>query len=88
LLAKMLRLDVDTPGSKPVVVALGLRNPWRYAFDARTHALYIGDVGQKLWEEIDVVPFSALAPLPKSANFGWNAQARDPGLVVRSRPRR
>lgn len=72
LLAKMLRLDVDTAGSKPVVVALGLRNPWRYQFDPKTGNLYIGDVGQNLWEEIDVIGFSALKPLPASPNFGWN----------------
>ncbi len=72
LLAKMLRLDVDKPNSKPQIVAFGLRNPWRYAFDPKTKHLYIGDVGQNLWEEIDVIPFAALQPLPKAPNFGWN----------------
>jgi len=72
LLAKMLRLDVDKPGSKPEIVAIGLRNPWRFAFDSKTKDLYIGDVGQNLWEEIDVVSFGTLKPLPDAPNFGWN----------------
>ena len=68
LLAKMLRLDVDTPGARPEIVAKGLRNPWRYSFDAATHDLYIADVGQNLWESIYVVPADRLT----GHNFGWN----------------
>jgi len=69
LLGKMLRLNVDTPNSKPEIWAKGLRNPWRYSFDRATGDLYIGDVGQDLWEEIDYVK----APMPKAIlNFGWN----------------
>jgi glucose/arabinose dehydrogenase len=49
---------------------MGLRNPWRFSFDRATGDLFIGDVGQGAWEEIDSVPASALAePGP---NFGWN----------------
>jgi glucose/arabinose dehydrogenase len=80
LLAKMLRLDVDAePRSGPAkvaVVAKGLRNPWRYAFDRATGDLWIADVGQNDWEEIDVVPFARLVPVPPGEaaplNFGWN----------------
>ncbi len=74
LLGKMLRLDVDERGDRPraVVVAKGLRNPWRYSFDPATGDLWIADVGQNRWEEIDVLPAAALAAA-KPANFGWNA---------------
>jgi glucose/arabinose dehydrogenase len=65
-LAKLLAIEVDSGAVD--VVAKGLRNPWRYAFDARTHDLYIGDVGQDRLEEIDVLPFAEL----RGANFGWN----------------
>lgn len=81
LLGKLLRLDVDrgnpyaipadnpfaAGGGAPEVWALGLRNPWRFAFDLRTGDLYIGDVGQNAWEEIDFLPAGA----PGGANFGW-----------------
>jgi len=69
LLGKMLRLDVDRPNVRPEIVAKGLRNPWRYSFDRKTGDLYIGDVGQNAWEEIDVVAFPQLGDRP---NFGWN----------------
>lgn len=83
LLGKILRIDVDggTPyaippnnpfvneaGKKPEIWAYGLRNPWRFSFDPQTDDLYIGDVGQNLWEEIDYLP----AGSPGGANFGWN----------------
>ncbi len=67
LLAGMLRIDVDTPGAKPEIVLKGLRNPWRYAFDRKTGDLYIGDVGQDQWEEVDVVPAGVTG-----LNLGWN----------------
>jgi len=67
LLAKILRFDVDGPDPKPEMVHYGVRNPWRYWFDAVTHDLYIGDVGQNLWESVDVVP-----PDGKVHNMGWN----------------
>jgi glucose/arabinose dehydrogenase len=47
--------------------AVGLRNPWRFSFDRATGDLYLGDVGQWLREEIDVVPAGTGA----GANFGW-----------------
>ena len=77
LLGKILRLDVDSadpytvPGDNPFgneVWAYGLRNPWRLSFDRTTGNLYIGDVGQNQWEEIDFLP----AGSPGGANFGWD----------------
>ncbi|HLU65814.1 MAG TPA: PQQ-dependent sugar dehydrogenase, partial [Kofleriaceae bacterium] len=67
-LAKMLRIDVDAARPRPVIVQHGLRNPWRFAFDSKTGDLYIGDVGQDRYEEIDVVAARDLV----GANFGWN----------------
>ena len=67
-LAKIWKLDVDTPGAQPVLVAYGLRNPWRFSFDRATGDLYIGDVGQNMWEEVDYVPRSQVGRL---WNFGW-----------------
>jgi len=63
LLGKMFRLDPS-----PKILAQGLRNPWRYALDRATNALYIGDVGQNKWEAVDVVPLDTL----EGRNFGWN----------------
>jgi glucose/arabinose dehydrogenase len=54
-------------GKRGEIWAYGLRNPWRYAFDAATGSLYIADVGQALKEEVDVV-----AATLKPANYGWN----------------
>ena len=54
-------------GKRGEIWAYGLRNPWRYAFDAATASLYIADVGQDLKEEVDVV-----ATTLKPANYGWN----------------
>lgn len=66
LLGKLLRLDVRTqPGSRPEIWALGLRNPWRFAFDAGQ--LYIADVGQDQREEIDLEPATQ-----GGLNYGWN----------------
>lgn len=82
LLGAMLRLDVDggdpyaVPADNPFVGqagargeiwALGLRNPWRFSFDRSGTRLYIADVGQNAWEEIDVVDASQAG-----LNFGWN----------------
>ncbi|HEY3296366.1 MAG TPA: PQQ-dependent sugar dehydrogenase [bacterium] len=78
LLGKLLRIDVDSafpyaiPPTNPWAVrheiwAKGLRNPWRWSFDRATHDLYIGDVGQGAWEEIDV----QAAGSPGGENYGW-----------------
>jgi glucose/arabinose dehydrogenase len=83
LLGKLLRLDIDSaqpyaaPKDNPAatnadfapeVWAMGLRNPWRFTFDRATGDLYIGDVGQNQWEEIDFQPADAVGGL----NYGWN----------------
>jgi len=81
LLGSLLRLDISgdpytIPPSNPFVGqagkrgeiwAKGLRNPWRYAFDAPTGLLYVADVGQNLHEEVSVVPASQAG-----VNYGWN----------------
>lgn len=79
LFGKLLRIDVDSGrpygipptnpfangGGAPEVYVYGLRNAWRAAFDG--DLLYIADVGQNRWEEINVMPISAAG-----TNFGWN----------------
>jgi glucose/arabinose dehydrogenase len=67
LLGKMFRLDL-APGAAPKILSQGMRNPWRYALDRATNDLYIGDVGQNLWEEVDVIPLDALS----GKDFGWS----------------
>jgi glucose/arabinose dehydrogenase len=69
-LGKLLRINPLKRGARWQIVGLGLRNPWRYSFDRATGDLYIGDVGQDSWEEIDYRPASAIATL---ANYGWRA---------------
>jgi glucose/arabinose dehydrogenase len=66
-LGKLLRIAVDRPGAPVTIAAYGLRNPWRFAFDRGN--LWIGDVGQSAWEEIDFLPRVRLGSLP---NFGWH----------------
>jgi glucose/arabinose dehydrogenase len=58
---------VGRAGTRPEIWAMGLRNPWRYSFDRLTGALYLADVGQNLWEEVDVEP-----PGAGGRNYGWN----------------
>jgi glucose/arabinose dehydrogenase len=65
-LAKLLRTDPLKPKPSWEIAGYGLRNPWRFSFDRSTGDLYIGDVGQGQWEEIDYRPRGA--PV---ANFGW-----------------
>lgn len=59
---------VEQAGARPELWATGLRNPWRFSFDRATGDLWIGDVGQDAWEEID---FQA-ADSPGGENYGWN----------------
>jgi glucose/arabinose dehydrogenase len=56
-----------TPGYRGEIWALGLRNPWRFSFDAATGDLYIGDVGQNQYEEIDYQPAASSG----GENYGW-----------------
>ena len=73
LLGKILRLDPAHPGSKPDVVGVGLRNPWRFSFDRKNGDLWVGDVGESAFEEVDHVSWPWRGPL----NFGWDASRAD-----------
>ena len=53
--------------------ALGLRNPWRWSFDRDTGDMFIGDVGQNTWEEVDYEPWSSIGGL----NYGWRCYEGD-----------
>jgi len=84
LLGKILRIDTESmntgyqipPGNpfagqaerRGEIWAYGLRNPWRFSFDRQTGDLYIGDVGQGTWEEVDFQPASS----PGGENYGWD----------------
>jgi len=78
LLGKILRIDINSdstytvpkdnpfvgkPDVKPEIWAYGFRNPYRFSFDKATKQLFAGEVGQDLWEEVDIVT--------KGANYGW-----------------
>ena len=82
LLGKILRIDVDSgetyavpadnpfagqDGARPETWAYGLRNPWRFSFDRQTGDLWIADVGQGDWEEIDFQPAGSRG----GENYGW-----------------
>jgi glucose/arabinose dehydrogenase len=60
----------DGAGGRPEVWLYGVRNPWRFSFDRATGDLWIGDVGQNEWEEIDQL--QAAAGGGRGANLGWN----------------
>lgn len=85
LLGKLLRIDInggspyaipaDNPfvamaGAAPEIWSYGLRNPWRFSFDRQNGDLYIGDVGENRFEEVDVAP--AATGRGAGANFGWD----------------
>ena len=67
-LGKLLRTNPLRRGSGWQAVALGLRNPWRFSFDAAGN-LWIGDVGQNTWEEVD---YRNAARVGRLANYGWS----------------
>ncbi|MBI2380799.1 MAG: PQQ-dependent sugar dehydrogenase [Gammaproteobacteria bacterium] len=78
ILGKLLRLDVSSPsgyaipednpyargGGRPEIWASGLRNPWRFSFDAKTGTLWLADVGQDAYEEVN--------RMVAGGNYGWN----------------
>jgi glucose/arabinose dehydrogenase len=85
LLGSLLRIDVngaspytipagnpwaDSAGARGEIWSIGLRNPWRFSFDRTTHDLYIADVGQGNYEEVDVS--TAASGGGRGANYGWN----------------
>jgi glucose/arabinose dehydrogenase len=65
---KLLSINVDKRGARWQTVGYGLRNPWRYSFDRRTADLYIGDVGQNSFEEVDFTRRRS----PGLENYGWD----------------
>jgi glucose/arabinose dehydrogenase len=69
-LGKLLRINPLQRGASWQIVGLGLRNPWRFSFDHANGDLYICDVGQGTWEEIDYRQHARLGTL---ANYGWKA---------------
>ena len=85
LLGSILRVDVHTgtsysipadnpfvgqAGTQPEIWSFGLRNPWRFSFDRATGDLYIADVGQNRFEEVDIAP--ANVGSGRGANYGWS----------------
>ena len=68
-LGKLMRTNPYVRRPSWRIVGYGLRNPWRFSFDPTNGDLYIGDVGQNAWEEVDYRPRSQLNAL---ANYGWN----------------
>lgn len=66
-LGKLLRYNVNVSGATPRIVALGLRNPWRFSVDRTTGQFYIGDVGQVTREEVSIFRPTA----DGLENYGW-----------------
>jgi glucose/arabinose dehydrogenase len=84
-MGKILRIDVNSgplytipaknpftgdPNSLGEIWAMGLRNPWRFSFDRITGDMYIGDVGENTWEEINFIPANSQG----GENFGWSCR--------------
>jgi glucose/arabinose dehydrogenase len=67
-LAKLLRINVNAKPARIEIAGYGLRNPWRFSFDGATGDLWIGDVGQGEWEEVDYTPRRS----PGLENYGWS----------------
>jgi len=87
-LGKLLRMNPFKRGARWQTVGYGLRNPWRFSFDRATGDLYIADVGQGAWEEIDFRPRAQIGAL---ANYGWRvyegrARYADGSLNARGQP--
>ncbi|MGE3621710.1 MAG: sorbosone dehydrogenase family protein [Acidimicrobiia bacterium] len=59
-------------GGRPEIWAYGLRNPWRFSFDPANGDLWIGDVGQNAWEEVDRLPATGGTGAGRGANLGWD----------------
>ena len=78
-LGSIIRVNVDIV-EEPEVWAIGLRNPWRFSFDALNGDLYLADVGENKWEEINYIP----AEFSGNLNFGWNFYEGD--QPYRARP--
>ncbi len=83
MLGSILRIDVNgelpyaippdnpfvgNPDARAEIWAYGLRNPWRFSFDRATGDMYIGDVGQRKWEEVNFEPAESAG----GRNYGWN----------------
>jgi glucose/arabinose dehydrogenase len=84
-LSKILRINVSGATLKISIYAYGLRNPWRFSFDRLSGGLWIGDVGQDRYEEIDHLAYRT----PAGVNFGWSYYEGDhvykPQPIDRSR---
>jgi glucose/arabinose dehydrogenase len=81
-LGKIIRIDVDSglpftippdnpfvgvAGAREEIWSFGLRNPWRFSFDRLTGDMFIGDVGQSSWEEVNFQPSTSTG----GENYGW-----------------